>query len=51
MLNSISNSLKEIWHDIQGFLEKYYSEPFFWLAIFLVLFAVSMIYITRYANK
>ena len=51
MVLNIVNWFKETMGEVNKFLDKYYSEPFFWLAVFLVLFAVSMIYITKYANK
>ena len=51
MVLNIVNWFKETMGEVNNFLDKYYSEPFFWLAVFLVLFAVSMVYITKYANK
>ena len=51
MILDIVDYFKRVMDDINKFIDKNYNEPFFWIIIFLVLFSVSMYFISKVTEK
>ena len=47
----VFDGIKKIFNDIGKFFEKNYSEPFFWIIIFVALLAISLYVISELADK
>lgn len=51
MILDIADFFDKTMKNINDFIDKNYSEPFFWIIIFLVLFIVSMYFISKVTEK
>ena len=51
LVMGIFDEIKKVFNDIGKFVEKNYSEPFFWIILFVVLLAVSLYVISELADK
>lgn len=51
MILSFWDNLEKYTNDINQFISKKADEPFFWLFIFIILFLIAIITISKLSNK